>query len=138
MRHRRVSRRSFLAGTGLGALALNGLAVEHGWTQQPSEDSIAVHNLLVIGERTIFMSHFPMFALNDAKTAFTSRHRYQIIVESTFSRPSGGTDLGDAYLKDRQNNPDRRFYSFWPNAYVISRLFTPPEICAVARSREGR
>src|SRR2546422_461744 len=127
MRDRRVSRRSFLAETGLGALALSGLAIERAAGQQPAEDSIAVHNLLVIGERTIFMSHFPMFALNDAKTAFQSRHRYQVIVETSFSRPSDDTDLGEVYLRDRQNNPDRKFYSFWPNAYVVSRLFTPPE-----------
>src|SRR5262245_43907420 len=112
---RRMGRRDFL--TFGGALAL-------GFVARPAaaaEDHQARHNMLVFGERVVFLSHLPMFERpNAAGTEFETPHRYQVILEAALT----GVQL-DAYVKDRQANPGTRFYTLGPDPFVLSRLFTP-------------
>ena len=95
----RMGRRDFLT---FGAvLALGAVA-----RPAAAEDHQARHNMLVFGERVVFLSHLPMFeGLNAAGTEFDTPHRYQVILEAALT----GTQL-DAYVKDRQANPGTRFY----------------------------
>src|SRR4051812_47668342 len=73
-------------------------------TRAKAEDPPGTHNMLVIGEGPVFLSHLPMFdALNETKTDYTSLHRYQVILEVTFTKD--GRDVTDIYTKDRQHNP---------------------------------
>jgi hypothetical protein len=51
----------------------------------------AVHGMLVAGERTVFLSHLPMFG---------PPHDYQVILEAAFAKP--GSDPQADYFRDRQ------------------------------------
>jgi hypothetical protein len=81
--------------------------------------------MLVVGERTIFLSHLPMFVEFDrAKNAFVpSPHRYQVLLEAAFSNQ--GKNVTDLYFEDRKANPDTRIYTLNPEQFVITRVFTP-------------
>jgi hypothetical protein len=118
-----IGRRQFVTELALGALV---------GTRFPSsaeaaaqiEDPPNTHNMLVFGERTVFLSHLPMFAgLDKNKTAFVSPHRYQVIMEAAFTHQ--GKDVTGLYFDDRQAHPDIRIYTLGPEPFVITRLFTP-------------
>jgi hypothetical protein len=122
-----LSRRRFLEGS---AFATLGLAF--GNLQVP--DGPNQHNMLVVGEQTVFLSHLPMFqagspedsALDKTGAEFTSPHRFQVILEATFSR--GGKDVTGLYAADRRAHATTRIYTLEPNVkqpFVLSRLFTP-------------
>lgn len=82
--------------------------------------------MLVVGGRTAFLSHLPMFdRLDSTKTAFRSPHRFQVILEARFGRQ--GQDRTDVYLKDRQAHPATRIYTLNPEEFVLSHLFSPRE-----------
>ena len=91
---------------------------------EASEDAPQVHNMLVLGERTVFLSHLPMFvAVNQSGTEFTSPHRYQVILEATFTK--GSKNVQDLYFSDRKANPRTRIYTLNPESFVLPHLFTP-------------
>lgn len=120
-----VDRRQFLTRTALGALTVAGFASTRDARAQ-GEDPPNTHNMLVVGERTLFLSHLPMFdGLDKIKTSFRSPHRYQVLLEARFSNQ--GKDVTDLYFKDRQAHPDTRIYTLTPTPeeFVITRLFTP-------------
>jgi hypothetical protein len=89
------------------------------------EDPPRQHNMLVVGQHTMFLSHLPMFdGVNDAKSRFTSPHRFQVILEATVS--NAGTAAQDVYFKDRQDHASVRIYTLRPEElFVLSRLFAP-------------
>lgn len=121
---RRLDRRQFLGQTALGAFAVSRLGSPLHANAAAAEDPPNTHNMLVVGERRIFLSHLPMFdGLDKAKAAFRSPHRYQVIVEATFT--NAGKDASDLYVKDRQANPGTRIYTLSPENFVITQLFTP-------------
>jgi hypothetical protein len=120
-----VDRRRFL-GTAIAALGASGLALRRRDLSQGVEDEPNTHNMLVVGSRTAFLSHLPMFeGLDGTKTAFVSPHRFQVILEATFSRQ--GQDRTGVYFKDRQANPTTRIYTLNPEQFVLSRAFTPSQ-----------
>ena len=87
-------------------------------------DPPATHNMLVIGEKTVFLSHLPMFDdLSEDKSDYTSMHRYQVILEAKFIR--NGKDVTGTYMKDRQSNAGIKMYTLQPARFVLARLFTP-------------
>lgn len=87
-------------------------------------DPPATHNMLVIGEKTVFLSHLPMFdSLIEDKSDYTSMHRYQVILEAKFIR--NGKDVTGTYMKDRQSNAGIKMYTLQPARFVLARLFTP-------------
>lgn len=78
-------------GSGLHAMARNNALA----------DAPNTHNLLVVGEQTVYLAHLPMLdGLNRPVTGFTSAHRYQVILEATFTE--GSHKLTDLYTADRQ------------------------------------
>jgi hypothetical protein len=120
---RHTSRRAFLISSGAAVLALGEL-VSRSADVEAAEDAPNTHNMLVFGEQAVFLSHLPMFdAFNKTKTDFISPHRYQVILEATFTKE--GKDLRDLYVKDRQAHPTTRIYTLNPDTFVLSRLFTP-------------
>ena len=85
------------------------------------------HNMMIVGEQTIFLSHLPMFH---------GAHRFQVIVEAGFDED--GTPLDRMYAEDRRKHPDVRMYTLVPREhFVLSRLFSnDPE--TLLRSFPGR
>ncbi|MEO5733009.1 MAG: hypothetical protein ABIN96_07190 [Rubrivivax sp.] len=123
--HRMVlGRRRFVVDAGCGALALCIAGRSGSAAAQANEDPPNRHNMLVVGEKTIYLSHLPMFdSLNEAKTGFRSPHRFQVILEATFA--VNGKDAGELYRKDRQAHPATRIYTLEPELFVLTRLFSP-------------
>ena len=90
----------------------------------PADDRPNTHNMLVVGERTVFLSHLPMFdELNREKTAYTSPHRFQVILEATFS--DHGKSVQNLYTDDRKAHPGIKMYTLSPEPMVLGKLFTP-------------
>jgi len=71
----------------------------------------AVHNMAVIGEHQIFLSHLPMFM---------APHDSQVILEAHFV--NHGKNVDDVYFADRAANPTARFYTLQPEAFVLQEL----------------
>jgi hypothetical protein len=123
---RKSSNNGWIAAVAITCLSagIQGAHAQHADTSPVREDPRAVHNMLVVGRDTIFLSHLPMFdGTNSTKTAFTSRHRYQVILQATFSQ--NGNDVGDLYAQDRQRQATVKMYTLSPEPFVLSRLFTP-------------
>src|SRR5678816_4408278 len=117
-------RRRFVVNAGCGALALCFAGRSGSAAAQADEDPPNRHNMLVVGERTIYLSHLPMFdSLDEANTGFRSPHRFQVILEATFA--VNGKDVGEIYRKDRRAHPAARIYTLEPELFVLTRLFAP-------------
>ena len=86
--------------------------------QSPS-DPIATHNMLVVGEKAVYLYHLPMF---QQKGESLMPHRYQVILEVGFDK--GGNAQGD-YITDRQNHPDKKIYTINPEPFVLPNLVSP-------------
>jgi len=73
------------------------------------------HNMMVVGEKSVFLSHLPMFM---------SPHNFQVILEATFT--SGGKSVQEVYTKDRQSNRQTKMYTLEPQeSFKLPSLFTP-------------
>jgi hypothetical protein len=87
----------------------------------PPRDLPGTHNMLVVGEQTAYLSHLPMFdSLNRRRTDFVSPHRYQIILEATFT--DGDKNLTEAYAADRVAHAGEKMYSINPALFVLPDL----------------
>ncbi len=70
------------------------------------------HNMLIVGEKTMFLSHLPMF---------DSEHRFQVILEARLKQ--SGRDVTQAYFEDRASHPQSRMYTLMPaDLFVLSRV----------------
>ncbi len=79
----------------------------------PMDPDCGQHNMMIVGDQTIFLSHLPMFH---------SEHRFQVIVEVAFDKD--GISLDSVYADDRQKHPDVRMYTLEPQElFVLSQLF---------------
>lgn len=89
----------------------------------PAEDPVGRHNMMMVGEKTLFLSHLPMFeALDETGTAYATVHRYQVILEATLTR--GGRDVTRVYGDDRRAHPGERMYTLQPaEDFVLPHLF---------------
>src|SRR5882724_1184249 len=118
-------RREFLkssaaAVVGLGFLSAASKA-NSGLVNFPVMDDPATHNMLLVGEKTAWLSHLPMFVgLNKEQTDFRTPHRYQVILEAAFSE--GNRNLTDVYSADRKKNPGVKMYTFNPADFVLPEL----------------
>ena len=82
------------------------------------------HNMLVVGEKALFMSHLPMFA---------SEHRYQIILEAKLKQ--AGRDVTETYLQDRATHPQSKIYTVEPSDFfVLSRVIAKDGVAASRQS----
>jgi hypothetical protein len=119
------NRRDFLkltagAAAGLGCFSL-GLKARPLGTTRPFFDEPNTHNMMVVGTKTAFISHLPMFDEVDAdRLEFTSPHRRQVIMEATFAQD--GVDVTETYLNDRLKNPGVKMYTLKPAEFVLGRV----------------
>ena len=116
----RTSRREFLK-TGSTALAVGflgrGLRGEARTNHHLSVmDGPHVHNMLIVGQESIFLTHLPMFVA----PGFMSPHRYQVILEATFTKT--GADPQAVYANDRKMNPGTKIYTLNPDEFVLPSL----------------
>jgi hypothetical protein len=98
---------------------------EAGCESQHHADGPATHNMVVIGESTVYLCHLPMFQdPEDLKKQPVQLmpHRYQAILEVTL-------DNQDKYVKDRQGPQAAKLYTLGP-----TEQFVLPEL---AQTRPG-
>jgi hypothetical protein len=97
---------------------LHGAAAASAAHSPQPEDAPATHNMLVVGEKAVYLSHLPMFRrLDDTKTSYVTPHRYQVLLEATFN--SGDKDLSSLYMEDRAKNSGVKIYTMGPNADFV-------------------
>jgi hypothetical protein len=111
----------------LAMMSAPGLFWARSTVAQPRpEDPEDTHNMLLIGEKTVYLSHLPMF--QDPKVKEIMPHRYQAIFEVTF-------DQQDKYVKDHQAPGAPKFYTLGPQElFVLSKLATPGPDAKTPRS----
>jgi hypothetical protein len=107
-----------VAGLGLFGFDLKAGSLSTGLS--PFEDLPATHNMMIVGEKTAYLSHLPMFVIEGEPPTFDSPHRFQVILEATFTQ--GTRDLTASYFKDRANNPNEKMYTLNPARFVLSRV----------------
>ena len=115
------SRREFLktsvnAVVGLGCLNLSLPLV----INRNREDAPNTHNMMLVGTKGAFLSHLPMFVEKSPGPEFNSPHRFQVILEATFT--NGERNLTDVYFKDRLKNPSVKMYTLSPELFVLSHI----------------
>jgi hypothetical protein len=76
-----------------------------------AEDEPAGHGMAMLGRKTVFLSHLPMF---------DSPHDYQVILEAQLTR--AGADPQQVYFDDRQKHPDEPLYTLDPDPFVLTRI----------------
>jgi hypothetical protein len=111
----------------LGALLLSSQVGVYATSGSATEDPPNTHNMILVGEHAVFLSHFPLFGtLRSDKHRFDSPHRYQVILEVSLGQ--NGKSAADIYTADRKNNPSVLMYTLNPEDFVLSRLSdrTPP------------
>src|SRR5215510_7157807 len=114
-----VSRRDFMktsvtAVAGLSCFNL-GLKAAANAMNLP-EDKPNTHNMMLVGTKSAFLSHLPMFNKVVGPT-FDSPHRFQVILEATFT--DGDRNLTEVYFKDRMKNPAVKMYTLSPAKFVL-------------------
>ncbi len=78
--------------------------------------------MMVFGEKTLYVSHLPMFdKLNARKDAYVTPHRFQVILDATLSARAGNPQ--QTYFDDRQTHPQVRMYTLQPEPFVLATLF---------------
>jgi len=75
-------------------------------------DLKAVHNMAVVGEHAIFLSHLPMFM---------PPHDAQVVVQASLFKD--GKNVDAVYAADRATNRSVRFYTLQPESFAIRELF---------------
>jgi hypothetical protein len=75
-------------------------------------DLKGIHNMAVVGEHAIFLSHLPMFM---------PPHDAQVILEASFFK--NGKNVDAVYAADRATNRAVRFYTLQPESFAIRELF---------------
>jgi hypothetical protein len=75
------------------------------------------HNMMVVGEKSMYLSHLPMFEGN---------HVFQLILKATLKGAAANPQ--QLYADDRRKNPKTKMYTFGPDPekqFVLEELFTP-------------
>jgi hypothetical protein len=75
-------------------------------------DHPATHNMLIVGEETVYLSHLPMF---QEKNKPPMPHRYQATLEVIFAQQEG-------YVKDRREHRTTNIYTLNPENFVLPAL----------------
>jgi len=70
-----------------------------------AQDPAAVHGMLVFGDKSVYLSHLPMFH---------SPHDYQVIMQVEL-----GPVAMQVYLADQKAHPENRIYTFVPQPLVL-------------------
>lgn len=110
-------RKRFLlrAATAASAVALALCVAESGTAsaaEQHAADPPDTHNMLIVGNDTVYLSHLRMF---QEKGKPSMPHRYQAILEVTIAKQTG-------YVKDRRAHASTRIYTLNPANFVLPEL----------------
>ena len=91
-------------------IAWASLPIAH--SQPRPADRPAIHGMLIVGEKAVYLSHLPMF--QESPGSFQP-HRFQAIFE---------VELPDktAYTSDRAANPNQRIYTIQPARFTLQSL----------------
>jgi hypothetical protein len=74
--------------------------------------------MLMVGEKTVFLSHLPMFVkLDSTGTEYATEHRYQVILEVGFEK--NGRDVTRLYTDDRRSHAAERMYTVMPTERFV-------------------
>lgn len=92
-------------------LSLDRGQVSDAAAEQHPMDPPFTHNMLVVGEKAIYLSHLPMF--QEGKRPMP--HRYQGVLEVTFPKQ-------EDYVKDRQEHRATKIYMLSPEKFVLPEL----------------
>ena len=84
-------------------------------TDENRPPSCGVHNQMMVGQETIYLSHLPMFMFDPLH----HEHNFQVILEVTLSGPG---NPHATYVEDRKNNPQERMYTMSPDAFEMVEL----------------
>ena len=77
--------------------------------------TFGVHNQMMVGEQTIYLSHLPMFMFNPTR----HEHNFQVILEVTLS---GQGNPQATYADDRRKHPHERIYTMNPEPFEMVEL----------------
>lgn len=77
-------------------------------------DGPAIHGMLIVGEKTVYLSHLSMFQKPKPDKSFQP-HRFQAIFEVVLPDQA-------AYTSDRAANPNQRIYTIQPFPFVLQSL----------------
>ena len=86
-------------------------------TGMPHKHKMDTHNMMMVGQTSVYLSHLPMFEGN---------HVFQVILKATLK--GAAANAQQAYADDRRNNPKTKMYTFSPDQdkqFVLEDLFTP-------------
>src|SRR5262245_35499072 len=100
--------------------------------EQHPADRPAIHNMLVVGEKAVYLSHLPMFQEEGQPPM---PHRYQAILAVTFT--GQGNDPQRTYADDRQEHSTTKIYTFNPEKFVLPTLVSTEPQHAPLRSFQG-
>ena len=132
------TRREFIGQTVAVAYALGMASTYHAEAQStPLKDAPATHNMLAIGQTTMYLSHLPMFnQLNPKRTDYSTPHRFQVILEASLTASSGNPQK--VYFEDRRSHPEVRMYTLRPEPFVLATLFVPDPKSSPLKSFPGQ
>ena len=89
--------------------------MKHHGMDMPHEEEEPPHNMMVVGEKSVYLSHLPMFM---------SPHNFQVILEAEITQ--GGKSVREIYVKDRQSHPKVKMYTLEPqDSFKLPTLFRP-------------
>lgn len=113
------SRRDFLR-TSLGGFVAGGLCFSDALQtkaqqQQQHADHASVHGMALIGEKTLFLSHLPLFSNAERK----SPHNYQVLLEAAFADAANQKQ----FVADRKQSK-AKLYTIEPEKFVLTDLTT--------------
>jgi hypothetical protein len=100
--------------------------------EQHSADRPTTHNMLVVGEKAVYLSHLPMFQEAGQPSM---PHRYQVILAVTFT--GQGNDPQRAYADDRQAHSTTKIYTLTPEKFGLPALVSTEPQHAPLRSFHG-
>jgi hypothetical protein len=95
---------------------------------QHAADHPATHNMLVVGEKAVYLSHLPMFQEEGEPPM---PHRYQVILEVTLAKQ-------EDYVKDRRGHPATTIYTLNPEKFVLPELVSTDPQRAPIRSFKAK
>ncbi len=83
--------------------------------QSSPPPTFGVHNQMMVGEQTIYLSHLPMFMFEPER----HEHNFQVILEVTLSGPGNPQAT---YADDRRKHPNERMYTMSPDPFEMVEL----------------
>src|SRR5215831_3329275 len=109
-----VSRREFVWDSVAAAISCTlGRSAE---AAPANQEAAAVHNWMLVGNQTAFLSHLPLFQrLNETGTDYLTPHRFQVILQASFA--GGATDVTSVYFAARQAHPETRMFTVGPKPF---------------------